>query len=348
MNFGNSFDDEKTIFVARESDAEETLFFFVDDDPENKLFLTSGEAVTVGRSIDNNFFVENKTVSRKHLTLKRNGDKVDIEIHGRNGLYMDDQIHTGHLFEIHPPVSFTIGSVACRLEFEVDEDKTIIVTSEQRSGMTNSEPPKAVPSFLESVPPEPEPEPEPVKPFDPSPRDTFIPSGSPPGPHREEPADQSDYNFQDHSPKEYTDQPAPTFDPGPVAQSDRFEPIPKDINEKQGLLNKSALKNRNIIIAGIISLSVLIVIVTVFYILPGKQEVEKTESEITSSKIVDKTPPAASENLIEDSHKEFLELANELIKSGDTVTARDVLNDIPADSPYYSRAQKILEKLPEN
>lgn len=153
MNSGNTFDDEKTIFIDLQSERrEENLLFFLEDDPENKLFLQSGEIVTVGRSIESNFFVANKTISRNHLTITREGNGVNIEIHGRNGLYMDNELHMGPLLNITPPASFTIGDASCRLEFEVDEDKTIIVTPDQRGGMKNTVNPPAQPDFFSSPP----------------------------------------------------------------------------------------------------------------------------------------------------------------------------------------------------
>lgn len=347
MAFGDEFDDEKTIFIDLQSErGEENLLFFLEDNPENKIFLKSGEAVTVGRSSESDFLLENKTVSRKHLTIKRDGRGVNIKIHGRNGLYMDNELFTGPLLKINPPVSFTIGDVLCSLEFEVDDDKTIIVTADQRTGMKNTVRPQVQPC----VSPSPTPEPETKKPFDPSPNDTFIPS------HASELGGRSsnlaDFRSPDQRKQEYTAPPEPPFEQSQGMGQARFEPVPKTkdilLDERQGFFNGFAANKSNVIIAGIIAFSVLIIIFIFFVLFTGRPDKNVTPSDVSSQKVLEQASPAASDGAPDDSHKVFLDLANELIKSGDTVTARDVLSDIPEDSPYYSRAKKLLAKLPEN
>ncbi len=351
MDSGNTFDDEKTIFIDLQSDSrEENLLFFLGDDPENKLFLQSGEAVTVGRSIESDFFIENKTISRKHLTITRQGSGVNIEIHGRNGLYMDDELHMGPLVNVNPPTSFTIGDVACSLELEVevevDADETIIVTADQMVDMKKAVRPQAQSDFRSS----PEPEPEAKKSFDPSPNDTFIPSDAPA--LKQMPKQQAEYRSPEPKRQEYTAPPEPSFEqPVPGMGQARFEPIPKDkgsIGDKNFSFLKGFTANKsNVIIAGIIALSVLIIIF-IFFILFNGQEDKTVPPSVSPPKVSEQVPSTALDGATQNSHKTFFDLANELIKSGDTVTARDVLNDIPENSPYYSRAKKLLEKLPEN
>jgi len=339
----NSFDDEKTIFIDPQSEqGEENILFFLTEAPDNKVFLKSGEALTVGRSIESDFFIENKTISRKHLTLKREGGCVNIEIHGRNGLYMENELHVGSLQNIALPASFTIGDVPCSLEFEIDEDETIIVTADQRAGMINR--PQAQPQYS------PPPEPEAKKSFDPSPKDTFIPSDTPVL-NKSVPENRTTYPSPDIKKQQFPP-PEPSFEqpPSHMGQAS-FEPVPKDKNsvsgEKQNIFSGFTANKSNLIIAGIIGLSVLIIIFICFILFTGQEDNTVTPSGVSSSKVLDQAP-IASEETPQNSHQTFLNLAKELIKSGDTVTARDVLNDIPEDSPDYSRAKKLLKKLPEN
>lgn len=353
MDSGNTFDDEKTIFIDLQSDSrdtrEENLLFFLGDDPENKLFLQSGEGVTVGRSIESDFFIENKTISRKHLTITRQGHGVNIEIHGRNGLYMDDELHMGPLVDIKPPLSFTIGDVACSIELEIDEDATIIVTADQRVGMKKAVRPQAQPNFHSS------PEPGTEKSFAPSPNDTFIPSDIPseaPVLNEIMPQNQADYRPTELKKQAYTAPPEPAFEqPAPGMAQTQFEPVPKAKGslggEKLSVLKGIGANKNNMIIAGIIAVAVLIIIFIFFILFTGQPD--KSEPPLVSpQKISEQAPSTPSDGAAQNSHQTFFDLANELIKSGDTVTARDVLNDIPEDSPYYSRAKKLLEKLPEN
>ncbi|WP_020586538.1 FHA domain-containing protein [Desulfobacter curvatus] len=381
MNSSNFFDDDGTVYGGVKSDfEEEKLLFFMEDDPENKLCLSSGTEVTVGRQMDNNFFIENRTVSRKHLKIIRNGGKVKIEIYGRNGLYMDSHLYAGPTIDITPPASFSIGDVLCRLEFEYDEEKTVIITPRHRPEQASRAVPEPPPSFTEAVL-----EPKPVKPFDPSPKDTFMSPDS--GSLDDRPPFSADSRFSDNWKQEYTgpspqpsstgpegdggfdpiqrtapdlsnqthgdfQQPAspppPNFDPAPQAAPGIFEPVPSN---PAGQARKISVDKDKLIIAGIICLAVLIIISMVYMLFfsgPGQKET------VPGAQV--QSPPAAVEtpkfdrfeNNEADAYKTHFNKAERLINQGDVDIARDYLKDIPEGSHYYGRAQRLLDKYPEN
>jgi hypothetical protein len=381
MNSSNFFDDDGTVYGDIKSDfEEEKLLFFMENDPENKLFLSSGTEVTVGRQMDNNFFIENRTVSRKHLKIIRNGGKVKIEIYGRNGLYMDSHLYTGQTIDITPPASFNIGDVLCRLEFEYDEEKTVIITPSPRPEPSNQSVPKPSPSFTEDVL-----EPKSVKPFDPSPKDSFISPDS--GSVDDQPFFSDDSRFSDNWKQEYTgpppspsspgpegdgggfdpiqrtapdlsnqphgdfqqppSPPPPNFDPAPQPAPGIFEPVPSNPAGQAGKINVDKDK---LIIAGIICLSVLIIISMVYMLFFSGQGQQETVpgAQVQSPAAV--APPKLDrfENSATDAYKTHFDKAERLINQGDVDIARDYLKDIPKSSQYYGRAQRLLDKYPEN
>lgn len=380
MNSSNFFDDDGTVYGDGTSDfQEEKLLFFMEDEPDNKLFLSSGTEVTVGRQMDNNFFIENKTVSRKHLKIIRNGGKVRIEIYGRNGLYMDSHLHTGPTIDITPPASFRLGDVTCRLEFEYDEEKTVIITPRPRPEQPNQAVPEPPPSFTEA-----ELEPKPVKPFDPSPKDTFISPDS--GSVDDRPSFSADSRFSDNwkqentgppplptpgpeggggfdpSPKTAPDLPSqssgdfqhaqsappPNFNPAPQPTPGIFEPVPSN---PAGLARKINMDKDKLIIAGIICLSLLIIISLAYMLFfngPGQKETAPYAQVQSPPATV--APPTLDrfETSETDAYKTHFGKAERLINQGDVDIARDYLKDIPEDSRYYGRAQRLLDKYPEN
>lgn len=381
MNSSNFFDDDGTVYGDSNPDfQEEKLLFFMEDNPENKLFLSSGTEVTVGRQMDNNFFIENKTVSRKHLKIVRNGGKVKIEIYGRNGLYMDSHLYTGPTIDITPPASFSLGDVLCRLEFEYDEEKTVIITPRPRSEPAGQAVPEPPPSFTEAVL-----EPKPQKPFDPSPKDTFIAPDS--GSVDDRPSFSADSKFSDNWKQENTgpppppsspnpeggggfdpiprtapdlpnqphddfqhppSPPPPNFDPTPQPTPGIFEPVPSN---PAGQAGKMSVDKDKLIIAGIICLAVLIIISMVYMLFfSGPDQKEPVTDASVQSPPAAVAPPTLDrlENSEKDAYKTHFDKAERLINQGDVDIARDYLKDIPEGSHYYGRAQRLLDKYPEN
>lgn len=358
MSSDNIFDSDETIFPGPMSEDEEsTIFFFLDHDPENKLSIKSGDTITVGRSLENIFFIENKTISRNHLTIRRTGSDFEIEIHGRNGLYMDNQLYMEQTLKFNPPVSFVIGDVECSIEPEIDEDKTIIVQPGQMAGFQKAAqenavniaaPPKETALGFETKKSEPEDKNTIQKPFDTSPIDTFISSGRE-GSSIPRPSDvfTSESNMTD--PKGFEP-------PQPVQNSSRsgytqFEPVAagKKIKSRQGPNPITSLLNNksNLLIAGIIVLSILIIVLIFIFLFTNGDKETKAQTPVQVEE-TNQTDKIETTTASPDSHKILIDLAEDLIKSGDIITAKDVLLDIPKTSPYYDRAKKLMRELPEN
>lgn len=367
MNSDNFFDDDKTAYKDFDSGFEEKkLSFFIENNPENKIFLNSGISITIGRSIESDFFIKNKTVSRNHLKLIRDKEQVKIEILGRNGLYLDNQLHKGSFITIRPPAVFRIGEVSCCLELELDEDRTIIVTSQHRAKMTST-PSKTKQSDERPSTPDPQP-----KPFDPSPIDTFIPptisdklgnvhfheqeppvsdiqepiiAASPSPPDR--PVDSRDFG-RNHDPiQDGYVQPPPD-------QQSNFDPIPQKkqsvYNQRNGQSLQKLGDTNKIFIAGMIAIAAVILALTGIILFSGKSDNNVAVSNIskqTTKKEMSDPIPLPPETDKADPNQIRIDLAKELINLGDNVAAKDVLKDIPKDSPYYAQALRLMEKLSE-
>jgi hypothetical protein len=373
MNSDNFFDDDQTVnrdFAS--GPGEKKLSFFIENNPENKIFLSSGMSIAIGRSIESDFFIENKTVSRNHLKLIRDKEQVKIEILGRNGLYLDKQFHTGSFITIRPPAFFRIGDVSCCLELELDEDKTIIVTSQHREKISPP-PPKTEHSYAKPSLSDPAP-----KPFDPSPIDTFIPpttSDKPGNVHFHEQATPVS-NTQPPITAASPNPPVRPVDSGmfgtnhdpiqddyvqtpPDQQSNfdptSFDPIPKKKQSAHNPPNGQSpliIGERNkLLIAGMITIAAVILVITGFILFSQKSEksvvMSNGSTQTTKKEMDDPTPLIPEENKV-DPNQALIELARELRDSGDPVAAKDVLKDIPKDSAYYGQALRLMEELSEN
>lgn len=361
--FDDDKDDDKTVYGDFEHMLEETkLLFFMESDPENKLFLTSGTSVTIGRNIESDFFIENKTVSRKHLTLTRDGEQVKIQIYGRNGLSIGNQLHTGSAITLCPPTVFKIGDVSCCIDFETDEDKTIILTSNHRSEI----PPPHLSEeqfYKEPIPSIPQ-----TKPFAPSPKDTFISSPAPVEPsnmdfsQQEGPVtDRQNSIVPPVNPiQKEAIQPAPTpsetFDPIPQKSAAGFDSLPNKDQGVSGQLQGRPLKNNGgtnrFLIAGIVALPIVIIALAGFLFFSGKSDQKNAAPDSSmhaaEKQMVQPSPAATVETKQEDPDQTRIIMAEILKKSGDKIGARDILKDIPKESPYYGKAQRLMETLPEN
>lgn len=369
MNSDNFFDDDKTIYRDFDSGPEEEkLSFFIENNPENKIFLSSGISITIGRSIESDFFIENKTVSRNHLKLIRDKEQVKFEILGRNGLYLDNQLHTRSVITIRPPAVFRIGDVSCCLELESDEDETIIPASQPREKMP---PPSSKTQPSQPNPSTPDPAPVP-KPFDPSPIDTFIPSTTPDTPedvHLHEQAapvsdirktqtapspsppergvDSDDFGVNQNPIQEGHVQPPP-------AQPSNFDPIPQKKQRAYTQGNGQSPRNpgntNKRLIAGIITIAIVILVLTGWIFFSGKSDKSDSVSDVsnqTTAQNMGGPEQLQAKANKTDPNQTRIDLANELINLGDYVAAKDVLKDIPKDSIYYAQALRLMEKVSE-
>ena len=90
--------------------------------------LRHGESVTLGRDAGQDIVIIEKTLSRNHLVMQRNGDRITIQIMGLNGLVYADQVHKSTTLEVVVPCTLTIGNVVCRIKKKIDTDATILMT----------------------------------------------------------------------------------------------------------------------------------------------------------------------------------------------------------------------------
>lgn len=137
-------DDDKTRVISRaraDSSAndrddsraqmpQDDIWFMVEDGTDTRrILLREGQHVTVGRDQSQDLVIENQTLSRRHLILKRRGNIVEAEITGLNGLTLNDVSYKDQVIEIVAPATFSLGHVLCEIVKEVDEDATILVSA---------------------------------------------------------------------------------------------------------------------------------------------------------------------------------------------------------------------------
>lgn len=90
--------------------------------------LRHGETVTLGREASQNIVIEDKTLSRSHLIMRRNGDLVTVQVLGLNGMVYANQVHKSTTLDIVAPASLTIGNVACKIDKKYDSDATVLMS----------------------------------------------------------------------------------------------------------------------------------------------------------------------------------------------------------------------------
>ena len=105
--------------------------WFVVDLPGNAIRfpLRFGEVITLGRDGGQNIVIDDKTLSRNHLLLQRNGDRITVQVLGLNGLVYANQIHKSTTIEVAVPATLTIGNVACKIEKKFDTDATVLMNN---------------------------------------------------------------------------------------------------------------------------------------------------------------------------------------------------------------------------
>ncbi len=89
--------------------------------------LSTGTRITVGRESSQDIAIEDKTLSRQHLLLERQGDNVTIHVLGLNGLVHNEITYKSTTIDLAAPASFTVGKVQCRLRKKVDTDATLFM-----------------------------------------------------------------------------------------------------------------------------------------------------------------------------------------------------------------------------
>jgi len=302
--------------------------------------------------------IDNKTISRKHLVVKRSGDAVILEILGRNGIFMNDQVYSEQNIKCKPPISFVIGDVSCTIEAEVDEDKTVIVMPDQQAAIQQHkqhQPPESSYTsnenerYMEQTANYDTYQEETPKPFDPAPSDTFIkpqpapPQQSPPSSFAPQPPVQNTPGNQSYG----YEQPSSGGEPQRPSHK-QFEPVTAEkkikMNKGPNILSSFFSNRNNIIITAIVGLALLIIVVLLVVLFSGDDKQDELLPDI-KTEIVEPAETAPVPDTASDYHKILLDQAEALIKSGDPVTAKDLLLDIPKNSPYYKKANALMTKL---
>jgi hypothetical protein len=105
--------------------------WFVADLPEGsiKYPLHNGKSVTLGRDVSQDIVIKDKTLSRSHLVLHRNGDLITVQVLGLNGLVYANQVHKSTTLDIIAPASLAIGNVGCKFDKKYDTDATILMNN---------------------------------------------------------------------------------------------------------------------------------------------------------------------------------------------------------------------------
>lgn len=80
-------------------------------DPAGQHHLLSGEAITIGRAVENDIVITSKKVSRDHARVQRAGRKVQLEdLNSANGTYLNGE-RLMAVAELHEGDEITIGEV---------------------------------------------------------------------------------------------------------------------------------------------------------------------------------------------------------------------------------------------
>jgi hypothetical protein len=119
--------------------------WFVVDMPRNPIRypLRFGEVVTLGREASQNIVIDDKTLSRSHLVMQRNGDRINVQVLGLNGLVYANQVYKSTTLEVAAPATLTIGNIACKIDKKFDSDATVLMSNpaaavQQRPGTASS------------------------------------------------------------------------------------------------------------------------------------------------------------------------------------------------------------------
>ena len=102
--------------------------FIINGPMEGKSFDLKSGITFVGRSPDNDIQIKDKSISRKHVKIAREGDKFLIEdLKSQNGTFIDgDALSPGDKFEVGEGVPITLGNILISLGKKYSEDGMVI------------------------------------------------------------------------------------------------------------------------------------------------------------------------------------------------------------------------------
>lgn len=331
--------------------------WFVVDLPGNPIRfpLRFGEVVTLGRDASQNIVIDDKTLSRNHLVMQRNGDRINVQVLGLNGLVYANQIHKSTTLEIAAPATLTIGNVTCKIDKKADSDATVLMSNpaaaaQQRPGAgaagngggafagrpaSPAYPPPAAQPWGES------------QPFSPAPPegDKFpFPSSQPIPPVF--PAGQQTPGFP---PPSYA---PPSFDfgsnppPSGGSHGGAAHETPGVFGGREGLMG-----NKNLLfIGGGIGAAVLVVGLGLFFWLRSPAPVQQTPPPpAVALPAVPLPQPAASgcasgqgTNHL---YAKYLSKARVFLQEGNKKDACDYLKDIPQSSACWAEAVELAKQI---
>ncbi len=295
--------------------------------------LRQGEAVTVGREATQQVVIDEKTLSRNHLVLRRNGDRVAVQILGLNGMVYANQVHKSTTLEITAPASLTIGNVVCKIEKKYDTDATVLMSdpaaaSRHQSGGGGH----AAPSTPSWNPPPQQPyaplPPEGRHPFADSPAAAGYPPGQPTPGYNPPPGSSPAYGFGQH---------AGERDPG------GFTP---HRSEGPGDGNK----NKLLVLIGGAALAALLIGGGLYYWLTNKPAAPVEPPPATTT-VQPPTPTISSGGCsggnqgANNLYAKYLGKAATLLKEGNTKDACDYLKDIPQNSACWPEALSLAKQI---
>jgi|GEM_PF-5814769 len=328
--------------------------WFVADLPGNPIRypLRYGEVVTLGRDSSQNIVIEDKTLSRNHLVLQRNGDRINVQVLGLNGLVYANQLYKSTTLEVAAPASLTIGNVACKIDKKIDTDATVLMNNpaaaaQQRSGSGMPSSGGAFPSRPAS-PAYPMPAAQPwgeSQPFSPAPPegDKFpFPSSQPIPPVF--PAGQQAPGFP---PPSYT---PPSFDFGSNAppSAGSHGGAAHETPSVYGGGEKPKGNKNMLFIGGGIGAAVLIVGIGLFFWLKSPAPVQTPPPPAVALPAVPLSQPAASgcvsgqgNNL----YAKYLSKAKVFLQEGNKKDACDYLKDIPQSSACWAEAVELAKQI---
>ena len=334
--------------------------WFVVDIPGRPLEypLRHGESVSVGRDATQNISIENKTLSRNHLLMQRNGDRITVQVMGLNGLVYANQVYKSTTIEVAVPATLTIGDVLCRIKKKYDSDATILMSdpaaaARQRPG-AGSLPNDG--SFA-SRPPSPSYSPQPSSPAQPF-------SGNPPFGGFAETGKSPFPECQPIPPVFPAGQPASGFSDAPYSPpSFEFGSNPSSGGSRDGMSNESIYANdgegkakgsKNLLLFGGAGVGILVLATCLFFWLRSPAKVEeggKEAGQSTATKapaaVPAPSPPeqATTQPKTNNLYAQYLSKAKRYIEEGNTKDACDYLKDIPPTSAYRTEAVELAKQI---
>jgi hypothetical protein len=318
--------------------------------------LRHGESVTLGRDAGQDIVIKDKTLSRNHLVMQRNGDRITVQVMGLNGLVYANQIYKSTTLEVAVPCSLTIGNVVCRIKKKIDSDATILMTdpasaARQRPGAGFSPNDGAFVSrqSQSSFPP-------PSSSAPSWPPNENLPFGKP--------AEEEKFPFG-------ADQPIPPVFPAgqPAAKfpGSPYSPPPFDFGHngspdgrREGISQEASSVyegggkskfNKSVLIIGSVGLGVLIVAVSLFFWLRSPFSPKEVGNKVEQSIPVKAPDPSPSKQDISQPqtnnlYGQYLTKAKHYVEEGKYMDACDYLKDIPPASAYRTEAAELAKQIP--